>query len=71
MEAEDAELAAQARRDFEDDLGQSVRIRYEDWKKRSLIQRIREWMSYFLLARLDIFFARAELERWKRRKVRR
>ncbi len=57
----DAELAAQARADFEDDLKQSVRIRIEEWRNRSLVQKLKERLSYWLLARFDIFVARREM----------
>ncbi len=59
----DASLAAQARRDFESDLVQADRITMKLWKSRSFLQRIMERISYCLLARLDIFFARAEMAR--------
>ncbi|MCK9418447.1 MAG: phospholipase D-like domain-containing protein [Nitrospirae bacterium] len=59
----DAELASQARADFEDDLKQSVRILLEEWKSRPLIQKLKERFSYWLLARADIFFARREIAR--------
>ncbi len=59
----DAELAAQTRADFEDDLKQSVRIHLEEWKKRPLVQKLKERFSFFLLARADIFFARMEMAR--------
>ncbi len=56
-------LAARARDDFENDLKQAVRIRFEDWRKRPMIQKLKERFSYCLLARADIFFARAGLTR--------
>jgi cardiolipin synthase len=56
-------LAARARSDFEDDLKQAVSIRYEDWGRRPLTQKLKERFSYCLLARADIFFARAGLTR--------
>ena len=59
----DAELAAQARADFEDDLKQSVRIHLEEWKKRPMVQKLKERFSFCLLARADIFFARMEMGR--------
>jgi len=59
----DAELAAQARADFEEDLKQSVRIHLEEWKKRPMIQKLKERFSFCLLARADIFFARMEMAR--------
>ena len=54
----DPVLAAAARADFEDDLKQAVSIRLEDWKNRPLIQKFKERLSYCLLARADVFFAR-------------
>ena len=54
----DADLARRAGADFEDDLKQSVRVHLEEWKKRPLIQKLKERFSYCLLARVDIFFAR-------------
>ena len=54
----DPVLAAGARADFEDDLKQAVRIRLEDWRNRPLIQKFKERLSYCLLARADVLFAR-------------
>lgn len=54
-------LAERARADFEDDLRRSVRIRLEDWRRRPLIQKLKERVSYCLLARADIFIARMEM----------
>ncbi len=62
----DSELARQARSDFEEDLMQAERITLEEWKARPLCQRIKERISYWLLARLDIFIARAEMARLMR-----
>ena len=62
----DAELAQQARTDFEGDLGQADRISLTEWKERPLFQRIKERISAWLLARLDIFIARAEMARMMR-----
>jgi hypothetical protein len=59
----DANLAAQVRADFEDDLKQSVRILLTAWKSRPLIQKLKERLSYWLLARADIFLARMETAR--------
>jgi phosphatidylserine/phosphatidylglycerophosphate/cardiolipin synthase-like enzyme len=56
----DAALAQQACTDFEEDLRQADRISLEEWKVRPLLQRIKERISAWLLARLDIFIARAE-----------
>jgi cardiolipin synthase len=62
----DEELARQARIDFEEDLGQADRISLVEWKERPLFQRIKERISAWLLARLDIFIARAEMARMMR-----
>lgn len=59
----DPVLAAQAHAEFEDDLTQSQPIRFEEWNKRPLIQKIKERFSYFLLARTDVFIARLEMAR--------
>ena len=58
---EDPKLAAQARADFEEDLKKSVRVGIEEWRNRSLIQKLKERFSYCLLARFDIFVARREM----------
>lgn len=55
----DPNLAAQARVDFEADLGQSGRITMEEWQRRPIIQKLKERFSYCLLARADIMFSRA------------
>lgn len=60
---QDEDLARRARSDFEEDLGQSERIRLEEWKKRPLIQRLKERISYYLLARADILFSRSRFAR--------
>lgn len=62
----DATLAEQARADFECDLADSDRIGYGQWRMRPMIQRIKERISYWILARLDIFFARAGIARMLR-----
>jgi cardiolipin synthase len=59
----DPALAGKARADFEDDLRHSVRIWMEDWKKRSLFQKMKERFSYCLLARFDLIIARREMAR--------
>jgi cardiolipin synthase len=62
----DRELARRARSDFEEDLMQAERITIEAWKARPFMQKIKERISYWLLARLDIFFAKAEMARMMR-----
>lgn len=56
-------IAAKARADFEEDLLHSHRILLEEWKTRPFIQKIKERISYFLLARADLVLARMELAR--------
>ncbi|MDA8098264.1 MAG: phospholipase D-like domain-containing protein [Nitrospiraceae bacterium] len=57
----DQELAARARADFEEDLAQSERIMLEAWQARPVWQKVKEWISYLLLARLDFFFAKSDM----------
>jgi cardiolipin synthase len=57
----DPKLAAQARADFEADINLSVRISMEEWQKRPFIQKLKERISYCLLARGDTMFSRAVL----------
>jgi cardiolipin synthase len=56
-------LADRARMDFEEDLSQADRITLEDWRKRPMLQKLKERLSYWLLARADILFARSEFAR--------
>ncbi len=62
----DSELASRARNDFEQDLAEADRITLADWTARPFMQKIKERFSYCILARLDIFMARAELARMMR-----
>ncbi|OGW33915.1 MAG: hypothetical protein A2010_02725 [Nitrospirae bacterium GWD2_57_9] len=62
----DPALSARARADFEEDLQQAERIRLEDWRKRPLLQKLRERISYCLLARADILFARSRFAKHQR-----
>jgi len=62
----DALLAQQARTDFELDLRQSVRISMAEWQKRPCVQKLKERISYCLLARFDIMVARRNLTNRKR-----
>ena len=59
----DGGLAAQARADFEEDLKQSVPITLSAWQKRPFLQKVKEWISYCLLARFDVFLARREIRK--------
>ncbi len=57
----DGAISALARADFEDDLKTSQQISFEEWNKRPLIQKLKERISYCLLARIDILVARREM----------
>lgn len=57
----DPEVSRKARADFQDDLRHANRILPDAWRERTVIQKIKERVSYWLLARLDIFLARAEM----------
>ncbi len=67
----DTALAAQARADFENDLTQAVRIRVEEWRKRPWIQKLKERISYFLLARADVLISRLGMPEKMRQKMKR
>ena len=54
----DPALAAAARGEFEADLAQSERVRLAAWRNRSLLDKLRELLSYWLIARADIFVSR-------------
>jgi len=62
----DGAIAGRARKDFDEDLLQADRITLREWRARPLFQKFKEWVSYWLLARLDIFMARAERARMMR-----
>jgi cardiolipin synthase len=51
-------LATRVSADFEEDLKQSVRVSVEEWRKRPWTQKLKERISYFLLARADILISR-------------
>ena len=59
----DPVLAAVARQAFEADLTRSERIELAVWRKRSRFDKARELISYWLVARADIFLSRVELFR--------
>jgi cardiolipin synthase len=62
-EVNDPALAAKARADFEQDLSVSNQVRHALWQQRPIAQRIAERVSYWLLARADLFVARTRLAR--------
>ncbi len=59
----DPEVSRKARVDFHNDLLHAERILPDAWRERTLIQRIKERLSYWLLARLDVFLSKAEMNR--------
>ncbi len=48
LAARDAKLATQLTQDYERDLAQSKQISYEEWKKRSLWERMQEWFGWLI-----------------------
>ena len=59
----DPVLAAGARGEFESDLARSERVQLAHWRKRTLLDKLREGISYWLIARADIFLSRVGLFR--------
>jgi phosphatidylserine/phosphatidylglycerophosphate/cardiolipin synthase-like enzyme len=59
----DPALAASARNEFESDLARSERVDLAAWQNRSPLDKMREFLSYWLIARADIFLSRIELFR--------
>jgi hypothetical protein len=57
----DRSITIAACADFDDDLRRSQAISLDEWNRRPIIQKLKERISYFLLARLDIFVARREM----------
>lgn len=59
----DPALAASARSEFESDLARSERVDLAAWRNRSTLDKMREILSYWLIARADIFLSRIDLFR--------
>ncbi len=59
----DPGLAAAARADFETDLGQAERIELGAWRARPFLQKVKERIGFWLLARADPFLSRLEIMR--------
>lgn len=59
----DKALAERARTDFEEDLRHAERVQLHSWRRRPFLQKIKERISYWLLARADLFVARMEIMR--------
>ena len=45
----DAEVARRLEQDFREDLKRSRQVNYEEWKRRSLLEKIQEWFGWLLL----------------------
>jgi cardiolipin synthase len=56
-------LAAAARRAFEADLARSERVQLAHWRTRPWLDKARELLSYWIIARADILLSRVELFR--------
>jgi len=59
----DTDLATKAKADFTADLKQAEQIRLDDWKNRPCTEKLKERVSYWLLARADVFISRMEIMR--------
>ncbi len=59
----DPQVAAEARADFDADLREAERIHLHAWGARPFVQKIKERISYWLLARADLFISRMEIMR--------
>jgi cardiolipin synthase A/B len=59
----DPDVAAAARREFEADLARAERVQLAAWRRRPFVDRLRERLSYWLIARADIVLSRLEIFR--------
>jgi cardiolipin synthase len=59
----DPALAAAARGELEDYFARAERVELAAWNDRSPLDKLREFISYWLIARADIFLSRIELFR--------
>jgi cardiolipin synthase A/B len=59
----DPAIATLARSNFASDLAKSERVTLTQWRARPCLQKGKERISYWLLARADVFAARTELAR--------
>jgi cardiolipin synthase len=59
----DPALAGEARREFERDLAHARRVELPAWRRRPRLQKLKERVSYWLIARLDILLSRMEIFR--------
>jgi cardiolipin synthase len=59
----DPGIAAQARAEFEADLGRAQRMDLATWRRRPWHEKLRERVSYWLIARADVVLSRLEIFR--------
>jgi cardiolipin synthase len=59
----DPDLAAAARREFEADLGRAERVQLAAWHRRQPLDKLRERLSYWVIARADLLLSRLEIMR--------
>jgi cardiolipin synthase len=59
----DPDIAASARREFEADLGRAEPVQLAAWRRRPPLDRLRERLSYWLVARADLLLSRLEIMR--------
>ena len=59
----DQGIAAAARREFEADLGRAQRVQLAAWGRRPTLDKLRERLSYWLIARADLLLSRLEIMR--------
>jgi cardiolipin synthase len=59
----DPAIAAAARRELKVDLGHAERIQLASWSRRPRFDRLRERVSYWLIARADLLLSRLEIMR--------
>ncbi len=48
LAALDDTLAAQIEADFQNDLANSHRVTYDDWRKRPVLERVNEWLGWIV-----------------------
>jgi cardiolipin synthase len=59
----DPAIAAAARRELEVDLDHAERMQLATWNRRPPLDRLRERVSYWLIARADLLLSRLEIMR--------
>jgi cardiolipin synthase len=61
----DEAVVGDARAQFDGDLLHSRRMTLDEWRRRPWVQKLKERVSHFIVARLDLFFSRWSLIRRK------